>query len=98
MRKQKPEKCKTCDEPLTRENAYKYNGYYHSKCKDCRNAYGRELYRKRAKAKKNQCGIRPLAFTSSSPKLLIHVTMVKVRGLYYEKNIERFISYLKRKS
>ena len=53
---------------------------------------------KEPKLKKNQCGIRPLAFTSSSPKLLIHVTMVKVRGLYYEKNIERFISYLKRKS
>ena len=44
-------KCNSCESVLTKENAYKYNGYLHSKCKDCRNAYGRKMARKKAKDK-----------------------------------------------
>jgi len=45
-------KCTKCGVLLTMENAYKYNGYKHKQCKECRNRYGREIARKRAKAKK----------------------------------------------
>jgi len=45
-------KCTKCNVVLTTINSYKYGGYNHKQCKECRNRYGREIARKRAKAKK----------------------------------------------
>lgn len=45
-------KCTKCEKVLTVENSYKYGGYTHKQCKECRNSYGRELSRKKAKEKK----------------------------------------------
>ncbi len=44
--------CKKCGVSLTKDNIRKYKGYINKTCKDCLNAYGRELHRKKAKALK----------------------------------------------
>ena len=52
MRKHNPKKCSECNNPLTKENSYKYNGYYYKDCRDCKNARGRKRYREKARVKK----------------------------------------------
>ena len=49
----KSQNCTKCKDELTSDNIYKYRGYIHKQCKKCRNSYGKELYRKRAKTKKD---------------------------------------------
>ena len=53
MQKSKTRKCKKCKLELNFKNAYKYSGYLYALCKKCRNAYGRKIYRKNAKALKD---------------------------------------------